>query len=85
MGGIPFGYVNEQLDVWDPTSQRHEDHVGHKIEWENDVEFNFDGDAANSLLSVRCDVLVKLHQGSHSIPDRQCIEEFLLVPEGGSP
>ncbi len=123
------------------------DHVGYKIDWENDVEFRFDGAAASSLFEVSCDVLAGLHQGSHGagaftinlhefilharcsdrtevhitmitaigepgefrascdgdrtiiagppppnspsgggerlIPDRQCVEDFLLVPEGG--
>lgn len=66
VGDIPLGYANEQLDTWDPTGQRHEDHVGHKIEWENDFELDFESDAANQLFNVRCDVLVKLHQGTHS-------------------
>lgn len=38
--GIPFGYVNEAADAWFDNnsipSMRHEDHVGHKIEWAND-------------------------------------------------
>jgi hypothetical protein len=66
VGDIPLGYANEQLDTWDPTGQRHEDHVGHKFEWENDIELDFESDAANQLFNVRCDVLVKLHQGTHS-------------------
>ncbi len=33
--GIPFGYVNEQLDNNAVGMMRHEDHVGHKIEWAN--------------------------------------------------
>ena len=37
VGPIPFGYANEQLDVYDPANPRHEDHFGHKIEWENNV------------------------------------------------
>src|SRR5436305_613109 len=37
VGPIPFGYANEQLDVYDPANPRHEDHFGHKIEWQNDV------------------------------------------------
>lgn len=32
--GIPFGYVNEQLDTAGGM-MRHEDHVGHKIDWAN--------------------------------------------------
>ena len=67
VGAIPFGYANEQLDTYDPALQRHEDHVGHKIDWENDFELHYSGDAAGQLLQgARCDALVKLHQGSHS-------------------
>ncbi|HET7039741.1 MAG TPA: hypothetical protein VFH97_07625 [Gemmatimonadales bacterium] len=66
VGPIPFGYANEQLDIWDPAGPRHEDHVGHKIEWENDIRLHFGGAVANSLLELRCDVLTKLHQGTHS-------------------
>jgi len=65
VGDIPFGYANEQLDAWDPSGKRHEDHVGHKVEWENDVEFQA-GDGLGSFFRVTCDVLVKLHQGTHS-------------------
>jgi hypothetical protein len=66
VGPIPFGYANEQLDVWDHAGQRHEDHVGHKIEWENDIELRFGGQAGHALFALRCDVLTKLHQGTHS-------------------
>lgn len=66
VGDIPFGLANEALDTWDPTGPRHEDHVGHKIEWANDVAMRFGSDAANAIFEVRCDVLAKLHQGSHS-------------------
>ncbi len=65
-GPVLFGYANEQLDTWDPTTRRHEDHVGHKIEWENDLELSFGDGAAGELLSVECDALIKMHQGSHS-------------------
>ncbi len=65
VGDIPFGYANEQLDIYDPSRRRHEDHVGHKIEWENDVEMRIAG-IADQVLDLRCDVLVKLHQGTHS-------------------
>ena len=64
-GPITFGYANEQLDIYDPALRRHEDHVGHKIEWENDFELSFDG-VAGEFFRVRCDFLTKLHQGSHS-------------------
>ena len=37
--GIPFGYVNEQYDAYNmaqgSAASRHEDHVGHKIDWVN--------------------------------------------------
>ncbi|HEV8304426.1 MAG TPA: hypothetical protein VGQ25_05685 [Gemmatimonadales bacterium] len=66
VGAIPFGYANEQLDVYDPLTTRHEDHFGHKVEWQNDVPMHFGSDAADALFAVRCDVLTKLHQGTHS-------------------
>lgn len=66
IGDIPFGYANEQLDTWDPTGIRHEDHFGHKIEWENDVPFNLGDGVAGSVLKITCNVLTKLHQGTHS-------------------
>jgi len=53
VGDIPFGLALPA------------DHVGYKIEWENDVPFRFSGGAANSLFDVSCDVMVALHQGSH--------------------
>jgi len=65
-GPVLFGYANEQLDEFDPGGMRHEDHVGHKIEWENDVPMGFRSEVAGELLEIRCDVLAKLHQGSHS-------------------
>jgi hypothetical protein len=65
VGDIPFGYANEQLDTWDPNGMRHEDHVGHKVEWENDVPMHIDG-IADQVLNIKCDILTKLHQGTHS-------------------
>lgn len=65
VGAIPFGYANEMLDVWDPSGRRHEDHVGHKVEWENDMVFTA-GDGLGGFFSITCDVLTKLHQGTHS-------------------
>ena len=65
-GPIPFGYANEQLAIWDPTGIRNEDHFGHKIEWENNVTFNLGSGVGGSVLQVQCDVLTKLHQGTHS-------------------
>src|SRR5712692_6612824 len=66
VGAIPFGYANEQLDAWDPANPRHEDHFGHKVEWANDIQLHFGNDPANQLFNITCDVLVKLHQGTHS-------------------
>ena len=66
VGPIPFGYANEALEIYAPQGPRHEDHVGHKIEWENDMEMKFGDGISAGLFSVQCDVLTKLHQGSHS-------------------
>ena len=65
VGDLPFGYANEQLDAANLGMQRHEDHVGHKVEWENDVRIRVSGNAG-AALEVSCDVLAKLHQGTHS-------------------
>jgi hypothetical protein len=64
VGDFALGYANEQLDTWDPTGRRHEDHVGHKYEWENDIEMHITG--GGGILAVTCDILYKLHQGTHS-------------------
>jgi len=64
IGDLPLGYANEQLDIFDPSGRRHEDHVGHKYEWENDVPMNVAN--GGGVLSVKCDILYKLHQGTHS-------------------
>src|SRR5256712_7772961 len=66
VGPIPFGYANEQLDAYDPANPRHEDHFGHKVEWENGVQIHSGSPAADALFDIRCDVLTKLHQGTHS-------------------
>ena len=65
VGAIPFGYANQELARYSDHTMRHEDHVGHKIEWENDVEMRF-RDGLDPVLNVHCDILVKLHQGTHS-------------------
>lgn len=62
VGSIPFGYANEVLDAHDPANPRHEDHFGHKIEWENDIEMNTE----SPIFQIFCDVLIKMHQGTHS-------------------
>lgn len=70
-GGIPFGAASEALDAYaaaNPgTATRHEDHVGHKIEWQNDVRLlRRTRTGARRPIGVTCDFLTKLHQGSHS-------------------
>ena len=75
-GGVLFGFANEQLDEYNRAEGiadglRHEDHVGHKIEWENDFEVfesTTSGGANRRALAIRCDFLMKIHQGTHS-PD----------------
>ena len=67
VGAIPFGYANQHLEEGGFGAPRNEDHVGHKVEWENDLLMNVGG-AGAAVLSVECDVLVKMHQGTHS-PD----------------
>lgn len=71
--GIPFGYVSEALDTYGPahgTATRHEDNVGHKVVVANDVRIvsaaprGYVRDAAGQ--PITCDVLMKVHQGSHS-------------------
>jgi hypothetical protein len=62
VGPIPFGYANEVLDAHDPANPRHEDHFGHKVEWENDLEMN----TGSAIFQISCDVLIKMHQGTHS-------------------
>lgn len=65
VGPIPFGLANTALDVHEPSAPRHEDHVGHKIEWANGFQLDVRG-TAGALFQVTCDVLAKLHQGTHS-------------------
>jgi len=70
-GGLPFGPANEALDAYAAANPgvaiRHEDHVGHKVEWQNDVrlERRTRGRGRREI-GVTCDFLTKLHQGSHS-------------------
>lgn len=58
---VPFGYVSEQLAPGDPARQRNEDHVGHKVFVGNGLASQDSGKAATT-----CDVVIKLHQGTHS-------------------
>ena len=63
--GLPFGVANEMLAISDPANPRDEDHFGHKVEWENDIDLDFQG-AGSAIFTVQCDVLTKFHQGTHS-------------------
>jgi hypothetical protein len=66
VGDIPLGLANEALETWDPANPRREDHFGHKVEWENDVRMRVNTGVASAILEVTCDVMIKLHQGTHS-------------------
>ena len=48
------------------TPTRHEDHVGHKVEWQNDIALERTLNGRRVKLGVTCDWLTKVHQGSHS-------------------
>jgi hypothetical protein len=60
--GLPFGYVNEVMQQYDPANPRHEDHVGHKIDYKNDVRVGLTTGGTGPV----CQILTKLHQGTHS-------------------
>lgn len=47
------------------STMRHEDHVGHKIDYVDDVQLL---DSGGNPLGISCDYLFKIHQGTHS-PD----------------
>lgn len=70
--GLPFGYVNETLDEYTAannlTYTRHEDHVGHKVEWGDSVPFHVNSGPGQVKIDtgLRCDYLSKMHQGVHS-------------------
>jgi hypothetical protein len=70
-GGLPFGAASEALDAYAATHPgtltRHEDHVGHKVEWQNDVRLLRRAKGARRRpIGVTCDFLTKVHQGTHS-------------------
>src|SRR5687767_6772622 len=52
LGGLPFGYASEMLAISDPAHPRDEDHVGHKVEWENDLQLSFAGDGVAASTAV---------------------------------
>lgn len=49
--GIPFNYVNQQIDASSMGYMRHEDHVGNKIEYANGEGDTGDSDAFNTSLT----------------------------------
>jgi hypothetical protein len=66
LGPILFGYVSEQMSHAE-GGHRHEDHVGHKVEFANSVTFKPSQiQKGASVDQLTCDVLAKLHQGTHS-------------------
>jgi hypothetical protein len=72
--GVPFGYANEQLDVYNASKgitngMRHEDHVGHKIEWEDNIQRDWstvNGGSGRTPSGIYCSFFMKMHQGTHS-------------------
>lgn len=66
IGDVPFGFANAQLALWNSALTRTEDHVGHKIEWENDVPLQRTLNGKRVNIGVTCSFLTKLHQGTHS-------------------
>jgi hypothetical protein len=71
LGGLPFGAASEALDAYATANPgvatRHEDHVGHKVEWQDDVRLLRQvAGGRRRPIGVTCDFLTKLHQGTHS-------------------
>jgi hypothetical protein len=70
--GIPFGYINDQLDVWtaankSPISMRHEDHVGNKVEWEVNVPVSTSNPSqagGKQPTGLTCNYFSAVHQGT---------------------
>ena len=58
VGDMPLGVANEALETFDLANPRREDHVGHKIEWENDVPMRVNAGVASAILQVTCDVMI---------------------------
>ena len=67
VGPILFGYANEQLALVDPVHVRDEDHVGHKVEVLTGMRMRRRiGPDAFVDAGITCDLLMKMHQGTHS-------------------
>jgi hypothetical protein len=62
-GMPPFGFVNENHEPGNATLQRNEDHFGHKVLVANNWTMQGPNDTTR-----QCDLLVKIHVGTHS-PD----------------
>jgi hypothetical protein len=59
---VVFGYANERLYDLDRVNFRDEDHVGHKIMIANNMPYG----GAGVPNGIRCGMMVKYHQGTHS-------------------
>lgn len=66
-GWPAFGYTNELLAPSNPSSQRNEDHVGHKVAVGNGIVTHV-GNDPRARVDMNCDAMIKFHQGTHS-PD----------------
>jgi hypothetical protein len=73
--GIPFGYVNQQMDNWEVATgntamaMRHEDHVGHKIATVDHFQIGLasgPGQVQFFYPGVTCNYIIEYHQGTHS-------------------
>ncbi|HRE03284.1 MAG TPA: hypothetical protein PLV68_18445, partial [Ilumatobacteraceae bacterium] len=72
--GIPFGLASEALITYSNNgvtqANRHEDNVGHKVFVKNDLQLISQSPREWVRLPdgtpVKCDYLIKTHQGSHS-------------------
>jgi hypothetical protein len=69
-GDVAFGFVNEQLEPNNPSLQRNEDHVGHKVMVESATvaATRNTGKPDQTQVELECDLMTKLHMGTHS-PD----------------
>lgn len=104
VSGIPFGYANEQLDVYNASRgqmwMRHEDHVGHKVEYANgEADIATDRNNSSSTggvwiqqnspridTGVRCYFFTKVHQGvSTADAFTNNIHEVLSLGECNAP
>jgi hypothetical protein len=66
-GWSAFGCTNELLAPSNPSSQRNEDHVGHKVAIGNGIATHV-GNDPRARVDMNCDAMIKFHQGTHS-PD----------------